>query len=293
MLDEEGTIKESYLQSAYGEATLTTELSPFFNGMKTLFESNPFTQPFFMFARTGINGVAMTAKNMPILGALMNKQRAILSANPKNADHMMDLRLNYGIETAEDLAAEKSLIIGRQAIGVSVVYMANQMWMAGNLRGTGPVNRQERNFERDLVTPTSIRLGDVWVDYNAMEPFNQLITFVADVNDLSTVMGPEWTENALLLAAGTIASATFSKSYLAGIESLVDLFSGEPYQAQSIIANLMNNTVPLAGLRNDIGKMLAPQMREPSSFWGIQLETETSLLSYLPVMGNYLTDTTC
>ena len=56
-----------------------------------------------------------------------------------------------------------------------------------------------------------------------------------------------------------------SKSYLAGIQSFVDLLGGRPGQFDRIIAGLANNQVPLAGLRNELGKLFIPHMREIGS----------------------------
>ena len=78
-------------------------------------------------------------------------------------------------------------------------------------------------------------------------------------------MGEEWTEKELLKTSLVIAQAVSSKSYLAGIQQLVDLFAGKEGQAERITAGLLNNTVPLAALRNDIGKLFTPYMRELGS----------------------------
>ena len=265
LLDAEGNIdlnSDLYLKSMYKEATLTEDLSGFAEGLNNAFEKAPHLKPFFLFARTGVNGLALTGKNTPIIGALMTKQRKILSTS---ADNLMDVK-KYGINTAEELANEKSLIIGRQAIGAGVVFMGTQMWLNGNLRGNGPVNRQQRKVWTDAGWRRSeIKLGDVWVNFDALEPWSQVLNTIADIGDAYETMGPDWTENQLKMLTGIIAEGVTSKSYLQGLQQLVDLASGEPYQFQKIIGNLANNQVPLAGLRNEIGKVLNPQMRELSS----------------------------
>jgi len=88
---------------------------------------------------------------------------------------------------------------------------------------------------------------------------------IADVGDASQLMGQEWTENELGKISLVIAQAVTSKSYLAGIQSFVDLFAGRPGQAGRIVAGLLNNQVPLAGLRNDLGRLFTPYMREINS----------------------------
>jgi hypothetical protein len=88
---------------------------------------------------------------------------------------------------------------------------------------------------------------------------------IADVGDASELMGEEWTESELQKISLVVAQAITSKSYLAGIQSFVDLFAGRPGQFDRIIAGLGNNIVPLAGLRNELGRLFTPYMREIGS----------------------------
>ena len=265
LLDAEGNIdldSDLFLKSMYKEATLTEDLSGFAEGLNNAFEKAPHLKPFFLFARTGVNGLALTGKNTPIIGAVMTKQRKILTATAKDLPELQ----KYGIQSMEELANEQALIVGRQAIGASVVFMGAQMWLNGNLRGNGPVDRQQRKVWTDAGWRRSeIKLGDVWVNFDTLEPWSQVLNTIADIGDAYETMGPDWTENQLKMLTGIIAEGVTSKSYLQGLQQLVDLASGEPYQFQRIMGNLANNTVPLAGLRNEIGKVLNPQMRELSS----------------------------
>ena len=107
-------------------------------------------------------------------------------------------------------------------------------------------------------------------------------------------MGEEWAEDRLLKLSMALANTATSKSYLAGLQSFVDLFSGAPGQQQRIIASLMNNTVPLSGLRNEIGKVLTPYTRElgsdlQSSIRNRNLITENIATDPLPIKYDILT----
>ena len=265
LLDAEGNIdinSDTFLKSMYKEATLTEDLSGFAQGLENAFNKAPYLKPFFLFARTGVNGMALGAKNTPLVNLVLDKQRAILTGSPKNLDALR----KYGINSAEELANEKALMVGRQAIGAAVVFTGAQMWLNGRLRGNGPVDRQQRKVWTDAGWRRSeVKLGDVWVNFDALEPWSQVLNIIADIGDASTLMGDQWTENKLRTVAAVISEGITSKSYLQGLQQLVDLGSGEPYQVQRIIGNLANNTVPLAGIRNEIGKLINPQMRELSS----------------------------
>jgi hypothetical protein len=215
-----------------------------------------------LFARTGVNGLALTGKHTPGFNFLVKEFNDIALAT---ADDLGSVRA-YGITTAEELANAKALQTGRLAIGSAVVFMATMAWMRGDLNGNGPVDRQKRQMWLDAKwEPRTIKLGAVRVGYDQFEPFNLIMSTIADVGDASELMGEEWTEGELQKISLVIAQAITSKSYLAGIQSFVDLFGGRPGQGPRIIASLANNTIPLSGLRNELGRLFTPYMREIGS----------------------------
>jgi hypothetical protein len=138
--------------------------------------------------------------------------------------------------------------------------------MNGNLTGNGPTDRQQRQVWMDGgYKPRSMKVGGVWVGYDSIEPFNQIFSIIADVGDHSELMGEEWTEKQLQSTALVMAQGIASKSYLAGMQQFVDFFAGKPGQGERIVANIMNNQIPLAGLRNELGKLFTPYTRELGS----------------------------
>lgn len=262
LLDSDGNINiesDLYLKSTVKEATLTQDLSGFTAGLEDLFNRFPFTKPFFLFARTGINGLNFSYKTSPLLGLAHKQTIDILRSSADD----LSLVSKYGINTADDLANAKALIAGRQAIGGSIVTMAGIHYMNGGLTGNGPQDRRLRKLWMDTGwKPRSIKIGNVWVGYDTFEPFNTILASIADIGDNMKLMGTQWGEQSLgQVMLATMGAAT-SKSFLQGLGQFVDLFSNEEKQAEKIVGNLMNNTVPLAGLRNEMGKLLNPYMRE-------------------------------
>ena len=262
LLDADGNINlesDLYFKSTIKEATLTQDLSGFAKGLETTFNQFPFAKPFFLFARTGVNGLNFSYKSSPLLGLLHKNSVDILRASEDDLAAVAQ----YGINNATDLANAKALIAGRQAIGGSIVTMAGMHYMNGGLTGNGPQDRRLRKLWMDTGwQPRSIKIGNVWVGYDTFEPFNTILASIADIGDNMKLMGPQWAEQNLgTVMLATMGAAT-SKSFLQGLGQFVDLFAGEPYQLQKIAGNLANNTVPLAGLRNELGKILSPYMRE-------------------------------
>ena len=285
VFDAQGNIIDEATKFARREVTLTQELTGFAKGLNDVFSAAPLAKPFFLFARTGVNGLALTGKYTPGFNFLVKEFNDIAFANPNDLASVN----KYGIFTAEELANARALQTGRLAIGSGVVFMAIQAWMRGDLNGNGPVDRQKRQLWIDgKWEPRTIKLGAVRVGYDQFEPFNLIMSTIADIGDASELMGEEWTENELGKISLVVAQAITSKSYLAGIQSFVDLFAGRPGQTGRIVSGLINNQVPLAGIRNDLGKLFTPYMREINSgvFQSIRnrnLITENLAYSQLPI----------
>ena len=263
--DADGNITEAATIFAKQEATLTTDLTGFSKGLNDVFESAPWAKPFFLFARTGVNGLSLTAKHTPGFNFLVKEWNDIAFADPNNLKGLQ----KYGIETVEDLANAKALQAGRLAIGSSVISMAALHFMNGGLTGNGPADRQKRQAWIDAgYKPRTINIGGVQVSYDSFEPFNLMLSTIADIGDYSQLMGEEWTEDNFQKLALVVAQGISSKSYMAGIQQFVDLFGGQAGSWERIIAGLINNQIPLSSLRNELGKVFNPHMKELNS--GIQ-----------------------
>jgi len=260
--DADGNITEAATLFAKKEATLTTDLTGFSKGLNKVFESAPWAKPFFLFARTGVNGLSLTAKHTPGFNFLVKEWNDIAFADPSNLSGLQ----RYGIETAEDLANAKALQVGRLAIGSSIISMAALHFMNGGLTGNGPADRQKRQAWIDAgYKPRTITIGGVQVSYDSFEPFNLILSTIADVGDYSQLMGEEWTEDQFQKLALVVAQGISSKSYMAGIQQFVDLFGGQAGSWERIISGLINNQIPLSSLRNELGKVFNPHMKELNS----------------------------
>ena len=288
----DGSLADDMADFSRREATLTQDLTGFSKSLAKAFDEAPWARPFFLFARTGVNGLALTAKHTPGFNFFVKEFNMIAKAKP--GDDLSDL-LQYGIKTPQDLMNAKAIQNGRLAIGSAAISMASMAYLSGNLHGNGPTDRKQRQAWLDMGwKPRTIKIGDVWVNYDAFEPYNQILALVGDIGDHQQLMGEEWAEDRLLKLAMAMGSTVTSKSYLAGMQSFVDLFSGQPGQSNRIIASLMNNTVPLSGLRNEIGKVLTPYTRElgsdlQSSIRNRNLITENIAIDPLPIKYDILT----
>jgi len=259
IMDADGNIIDDAALYSKKEATLTSDLHGFAKKLDATFSANPWTKPFLLFARTGINGLELTAKHTPIFNMLVEESRDIFTATSKNLDNVR----RYGITNATELANAKALMRGRMAMGSGLILMANMHFINGGLTGNGPSNRQQRQLWIDSGwKPRSIKIGDAWVSYDAFEPFNLILSTIGDIGDHMNQMGPEWTEKQYRKLAVVVMQGLSQKSYLASIQQFVDLFAGREGQMERILASLANNSLPLSSLRNELGKLFNPYMKE-------------------------------
>ena len=264
IMDADGNIIDDAALYSKKEATLTSDLHGFAKKLDATFSANPWTKPFLLFARTGMNGLELTAKHTPVFNLLVEETRDILKATSKD----LSLVRRYGITNATELANAKALVKGRMAIGSSLIMLANMHYISGGLTGNGPSDRQLRQkWIDDGWKPRSIKIGSVWASYDAFEPFNLILSAVGDIGDHMNQMGPENTEKQYRKLAVVLMQGLANKSYLASIQQFVDLFAGKEGQMERILASLTNNALPLSSLRNEFGKVINPHMKELNAGW--------------------------
>ncbi len=262
IFDINGNITDEALAYAKKEATLTNDLTGFSAKLNDAFNSTPALKPFFLFARTGINGLNLTAKHTPVFNFLVREFNEIMWAS---ADDLTKVR-KYGINNPIELANAKALATGRLAIGTSVIGLGTAWYAMGNLSGNGPLDERKKRTWLDAGwKPRSIKVGNVWASYDAFEPFTPILSLIADIGDYQQLMGDEWTENQFQKLSLIVMQGAASKTYLSGLQQLIDLLSGRPGQQNRIFANLINNQIPMAGLRNELGKLFNPYTKEMSS----------------------------
>ena len=265
MLDIDGNInlnKDAWLKKQFEEITLTSELRGFAGKLDKLFNEFPLMKPFYLFARTGINGLNLTLKNTPGLGVLHKETLAILK---HTGDDFAELS-RYGITNHNDLANARSLITGRQAVGSAVVSMIGMKYMAGQLTGNGPADRQlKQQWINSGWKPNHLYFGNIGFDYSSIEPFNVIFSSLADIGDNIELMGSDWAEKRLQAVAFVLGRGLTSKTYMSGLDNMMQLIQMKPWAWNKTAANVLNNSIPLAGMRNEFGKWINPHMKELNS----------------------------
>jgi hypothetical protein len=253
----DGQLADGIAKYAYQEAAMTKDLQGFAKKLDEAFKSQPYLRPFMLFMKTGVNALELTGKYTPIVNNILTEHVDILTRNfddPK--------LLQYGIKTPQDLEVARAAVRGRQAIGYGFTTMVAMAAANGQITGNGPHDRELRESWKQFGwKPRSIKIGNTYVSYEALEPFNTILSFMADVADSYQVMGEESTKDHMGRIAYLISQNVTNKSFMAGLFQVTELFNGG-MKAPQIAANLLNNQVPLSSMRNEIGKLLSPGMRE-------------------------------
>ena len=280
LLDGEGNIdlsKDAWLNKQFKEVTLTSELTGQAAKLDEVFNSIPLIKPFYLFARTGINGLNFSYKNTPLLGALHKESIDILR---HTGDDFTNLK-QYGIDNANDLANARNLFAGRQAMGATVVSTMSMMYMGGQLTGNGPADRQLRQqWINAGWKPNHFYIGDVGFDYRTLEPYNVIFSAIADIGDNMELMGSEWSEKRLQAAAFVIGRGLTGKTYMSGLDQLMQVMQMKPGALDKSTANILNNSIPLAGMRNEFGKWINPHMKELNSDMWTNIRNRNQLSEY-------------
>nr|BAR33382.1 hypothetical protein [uncultured Mediterranean phage uvMED] len=293
LLDGDGNINmaaDSFLEKQFREATLTSELKGTAGKMDQLFGNIPLIKPFYLFARTGVNGLNFTYKNTPLIGALHKESIAILTHKGTDFTELAE----YGIKNAADLKAARSLFAGRQAMGSTVVGTFGMMYMGGQLSGNGPADRQlKQQWMNAGWKPNHFYIGDVGFDYRSLEPYNVIFSTIADIGDNMELMGSEWAEKRLQAVAFVVGRGLQGKTYMSGLDQLMQISQMKPGALTRGTANLLNNSIPLAGARNEFGKWINPHMKELNSdMWSSirnrNLASEALALDPLPEKSDLL-----
>ena len=146
----------------------------------------------------------------------------------------------------------KEEMVSRQLVGFGITTGVYQMFEAGIITGSMPTDAAERNtWQAQGKQPTSIKIGDTWVDYSRAEPFATVLgmmtdTFQAtkDVMDGKVRGGEEW-EYARDAAWSSIKSNMLQKTFMQGFSDLLDpLFSNNTTGLQNLLDNYAKRLIP-------------------------------------------------
>jgi len=264
MFDRTGMITDEAVAYASREIALNLD-SPAVKSFSSFIERNKFMKPFLMFPRTSANMITMTNKFSPLSLFLEDYNKLALPGQRFTYDDKVRILESKGLPVTEEafnnLRAE---IRGRKAIGTATIMGAAWLFMNDRLHGNGHFDKERQRVRRQLNwQPRSYQGWDgKWYSYDGLGPMADFLALTADMmdnfdsvtdNDLATSLN----KMRFLLAANLT-----NKSMLAGLEPMNDVLTGNPSAMNRWASNFASSLVPLSGFRNELGKVIAPQLRE-------------------------------
>lgn len=254
MFDAVGKPTDALLKHASGEVALNLD-----DNMATMItmatNKVPLLKGFFMFPKTGVNGVKLAMSYTPIATLPgMNKYSKVLWAGD-DIDKIKTALLEHGVDfdkTPNAMAVFKGLEAeyrGRVAFGGLVTTGLLGFALSGNIRGNGPVNESERKKLRDngKWNPKTINIGGNWVSYAGIEPLDTLLSLVGDLAYYSTDIGSTLTEDIGSKIAWSLSATFVNKTWTQGLDPILSIIDGDMSRLTRHLANEVRAYIPLSG----------------------------------------------
>ena len=243
-IDENGTILDDGLLKITKEQTFQQELQGTMLTISNTLEQNPTMKYFVPFIKTPHNLMVYSASHMPILNRFLKESQAIRDGSDQ---------------------AAKAMLKGRVALGYVVLGSGMALASQGLLTGNGPADPELRKIWLRNNQPMSIKLGDKFFSYASIEPLNLVFSLAADLAQTGSYL-PEGEYDRLLgQLQYTFAKAFYERSFFDGLQSAFAYLN--PTQLSNVnygrgALELVNNHIPLAGLRRQVARAIAPGIYE-------------------------------
>ena len=233
MFDERGIITDKAVRHASGEISLNLD-SGYNDAFSNLITRMPVLKPFFLFTKTPLNELALTASYNPLGLFVKDLNQFKDSFDDMPTEKVVDLLKQRGVEVTPLNARAKYNEIradlkGRKAVGTILTSSAVAMFMDDRLHGNGHYNRQVQKTRRESDwKPRSIKgLDGKWYSYDGLGPITNYLALVADIMDNFDALDGNAPGELLKKATFTAAASITDKTYMAGIEPFLDIFRGD------------------------------------------------------------------
>ena len=287
MFDTNGIIVDQAVK--YNNADIALNLdSRYTKALNGLLEFVPGLTPFLTFPTIMANVVRVADDYLP--APLLSFQKDInelaytplktFMENPEHVENMLASR-GYRVEQMDEVAKLNALVdlknktLGKKAIGTFVTgtvltsVLKDRFFGDGlySISGDGNVDRQlnrarqkNSNFkERSVILDDGTR-----VEYNELlgPGLSNWVAMVANIADNFDMLGESFTEKAFEKVSFILGAAATDQAGISALRPLVELFSQNKYTVNRFVAGHLNSLAPLAGARNEFGRILDGGLKE-------------------------------
>jgi len=243
--------------------------SPAVDGLSKLISQYPAMKPFLMFPRTSVNILDMANKHSPI--SIFAKEYNEIAYKPLSnftIDEVQEILTKRGLPVDENMMDTfntlRAEIRGRKAVGTITMMAAAGMFLNGGLRGNGHFDKERNRVRQELGwKPRTYKGWDgKWYSYDGLGPISDFLALTADVMDNFDSVTENDLETTINKLGFIISGNLTNKSMLAGIEPMNDVLAGNPAALNRWAASFASSLAPLSGARNELGRLMAPSLRE-------------------------------
>ncbi len=213
---------------------------------------------FFPFVRTGYNAIRLSFAHTE------------LNRFTRQFDDVMNGRnlADYGIRP-QDLPQAQALMRGRMAMGNTLAGLVGVMSLQGLVTGDLPYDKETRDQWRMRgIQPNSFKVGNMYISYQNMEPFNTIFSSVANISTHQHVLGEDRYDDMFQKAVWMGAAVFVDKSMLSGVADLSTILNADTNvgAAQRAIARITRGVFPYQGLMAGLQEVMDANEKEAVSF---------------------------
>ena len=271
--DTNGMLQSDYIDSITSEIALNAD-SPVVDGFNQFIRRFPAARTFIRFPRTTANVIDSFTRWSPagVLSSDYQKMWGPLGRKQFGLDDVEEIKQiliskgrpvdEHFMETFEMLRLE---VKGKAAIGSLMTTMAFFAGANDRCTGNGHYNKAiQRQRVRSGWKPKSCKIPGTnkVVSYEWMGPVGDWLSLTLDVVDNFDSISTSKQEYFLQKLSFVLGSAFTNRSVLAQLEPMFDVLQGNGAAASRFISSFGNDLVPLGGLRNELGKILYPELRQ-------------------------------
>ena len=271
--DTNGMLKSDYIDSITSEIALNAD-SPVVDGFNQFIRRFPAARTFIRFPRTTANVIDSFTRWSPagVLSSDYQKMWGPLGRKQFGLDDVEEIKQiliskgrpvdEHFMETFEMLRLE---VKGKAAIGSLMTTMAFFAGANDRCTGNGHYNKAiQRQRVRSGWKPKSCKIPGTnkVVSYEWMGPVGDWLSLTLDVVDNFDSISTSKQEYFLQKLSFVLGSAFTNRSVLAQLEPMFDVLQGNGAAASRFMSSFLNDMVPLGGMRNELGKILYPELRQ-------------------------------
>ncbi len=271
--DKNGMIDNEAVSAITSEIALNAD-SPIVDAFNGFLKQFPAARAFIWFPRTTANVIdtfgkwspagLLSADHYKLWGPLGRKKMSDFTQ-----DEIIDFLRSKG-RPIDEFASETFQMLryeikGKAAIGSLFVTAAGFAAIDDRCTGTGHYDKaRQRMRMRSGWKPKTCKVPgtDKVVSYEWMGPIGDWLALTVDVVDNADSLTSGMQEDLYKKLMFLLGSAITNRSVLSQLEPLHDVLQGNGAAAMRFATSFGNNMVPLGSLRNEIGKVLYPGLRQ-------------------------------